>query len=367
MSLAVDCDFPGGNVLVESVAGDRIAVRPDLRDTEGWWFWWNFRVCGAAGRTIRVDFADPKGPVGPHGAVTSTDRRDWRWLGGEFDRSHFVAEVPPGADEAYFAFSFPYQLADWDRFAARHGARADVRLAELAVTEKGRSSPLLIVGDPEMAAHNVIVACRHHACEAMASYVLEGIVEGVLAPERRLLRESAAFTFVPFMDLDGVEAGDQGKSRRPHDHNRDYTEAPIYAAVRAMQTIVRDLAGRNLSVYLDLHCPWIRGSRDESVFLVEPPAPWAAEVGRFREVLRSVPTGPVPYTGKHDIAFGVDWNSGASPNSRNFICRHGGPGLRAGFGLEFSYSLTEGAPMTPEGARLFGRAMAQALEIYLAS
>ena len=32
---------------------------------------------------------------------------------------------------------------------------------------------------------------------------------------------------IPFVDIDGVENGDQGK-QAPHDHNRDYINSPIY-------------------------------------------------------------------------------------------------------------------------------------------
>jgi hypothetical protein len=224
-----------------------------------------------------------------------------------------------------------------------------------------------VIGDPERAGSNVLLACRHHACEAMASFLLEGIVEEVLAPGSAGLRAATAFTVAPFMDLDGVEAGDQGKARRPHDHNRDYLDAPLYPAVRAMQEVVRRLAGRNLVAYADLHCPWIRSGRNQSVFLVEPPPPWAAEVARFREVLARTPTGPVRYTGAQDIPCGVEWNSGDAPTSQRFVREHGGPGLRLVMGVEFSYSLAEGTAVTPESARLFGRGFARALAEYLGS
>ena len=88
----------------------------------------------------------------------------------------------------------------------------------------------------------VLLTCRHHACEMMASYSLEGIMEAVLASdEGRRLREQVEFFVVPFMDKDGVEEGDQGKNRKPHDHNRDYDGESLYASVRAVRELV---AGR---------------------------------------------------------------------------------------------------------------------------
>lgn len=50
--LQIDADFPGGNVVVDGVAGDVVRLHPDLRDTEGNWFYWCCRVRGAAGRTL---------------------------------------------------------------------------------------------------------------------------------------------------------------------------------------------------------------------------------------------------------------------------------------------------------------------------
>ena len=112
MAITVDCDYPGGNIILRKIDGSRIVVTQDQRDTEEWWFWWNFRVRGAAGRTLRVEFDNPRGgPVGPNGPVMSTDRRQWRWAreadgGGpcaEFDDFHFVVAVPEAADEVFFA------------------------------------------------------------------------------------------------------------------------------------------------------------------------------------------------------------------------------------------------------------------------
>ena len=40
--ICVDANFPGGNIVVDSIAGDLVTLRPDLRDTEGDWFYWYF-------------------------------------------------------------------------------------------------------------------------------------------------------------------------------------------------------------------------------------------------------------------------------------------------------------------------------------
>ncbi|MEM7236147.1 MAG: Gfo/Idh/MocA family oxidoreductase, partial [Planctomycetota bacterium] len=51
-----DTGFSSAGARFLSVKGNTVRLAPDLRDTEGWWFWWNFRVRGAAGKTFRFEF-----------------------------------------------------------------------------------------------------------------------------------------------------------------------------------------------------------------------------------------------------------------------------------------------------------------------
>ena len=60
-SVAVDANLPAGNVVVEGISGDTVRLRQDLRDTAGEWFYWAFRVTGAAGRTLTFDFTRSSG------------------------------------------------------------------------------------------------------------------------------------------------------------------------------------------------------------------------------------------------------------------------------------------------------------------
>ena len=69
--LTVDCDFPGGNILVDEIDGDTIALHQDLRDTEGDWFYWYFRVRGAAGREVTVRFTGSD-VIGVQGALIAS-------------------------------------------------------------------------------------------------------------------------------------------------------------------------------------------------------------------------------------------------------------------------------------------------------
>ena len=74
-AFTVDCGIPAGNVIVDSIEGDVAKVRQDMRDTKDGWFYWAFRVKGAAGKTVKFVFTDKYGggPVGVRGPVVSKD------------------------------------------------------------------------------------------------------------------------------------------------------------------------------------------------------------------------------------------------------------------------------------------------------
>lgn len=42
--MRIGTDFPGGNVAVRSLEEKRALLSPELRDTEGYWFYWCFEA-----------------------------------------------------------------------------------------------------------------------------------------------------------------------------------------------------------------------------------------------------------------------------------------------------------------------------------
>ena len=265
--VVVDDRMPAGNVVVEEIAGDTVRVRPDLRDTEGDWFYWAFRVAGAAGRTLTFRFGGAYGGhvVGVRGPMVSTDRgRTWAYAApGSFTSSSFTYTFAPDAGEVWFSECHPYHPADWEAFLARHAAARGVAFETgvLCTTRRGRPVEKArfgcLAGTPK---HTVLLTSRHHASETVATFALEGFLEAVLAEDDlgAWLRGNVEVLAVPFMDKDGVVDGDQGKNRRPHDHNRDYT-AFVHPETKAMVAWIRERTDNRLDVWLDLHCPWIRG------------------------------------------------------------------------------------------------------------
>lgn len=369
--IRIDADYPGGNIIVEAIEDDAVRLRPDLRDTTTWWFYWNFRVRGAAGRTLTFAFSD-QNPIGVRGPAVSTDAgKTWAWLGMEtVQGGTFRYAFPTDCDEVRFAFTYPYLEANLEQFLARHKAGGRVHVGELCTSSHGRSVQWLEVGQNEKAPHRVALLCRHHACETMASFLLEGVLESAVsdAPHGRWLREHVRILAVPFMDKDGVEEGDQGKNRAPHDHNRDYIEQSIYPEVRAIREFLPQWSAGRLSIGLDLHCPWIRGGSggpgdNEQVFFVGGPDEKAwARVQVLASVLESVQTGPIAYSARHDMPYGVGWNTSTGNCAQWLAAQEGEPAAAT---LEFPYANAGGTTVTPETARLFGHDLARAMHLYL--
>ena len=78
--MRIGTDFPGGNVAVRSLEEKRALLSPELRDTEGYWFYW----CFEAGFDVPGDYefefdGIAVGACGP--AVSEDGGRSWRWLG----------------------------------------------------------------------------------------------------------------------------------------------------------------------------------------------------------------------------------------------------------------------------------------------
>jgi len=369
----IDADYPGGNIIVERIEGDTAYIHQDISDTKGeWWFYWNFRVCGAAGRKLKFQFTN-KNPIGVHGPAVSTDTgKNWSWLGAASVKgSSFSYSFAEDAGEVRFCFTMPYQQVDLQRFLKRHANNPNLLVKELCKTRKGRTVERLhlgrLQGEPT---YRVLLTCRNHACETMASYVLEGILEAALAKtdDGRWFRENVEIMSVPFMDKDGVEDGDQGKNRKPHDHNRDYSGKSIYPSVRTIRQFVPKWSRGRLKVAFDLHCPGIRGTHNEVIYIVGSPYPaiWREQC-KFAKVLETVLTGSLNYRAKDNLPFGTAWNTAKNYSAGKSCSRWTSEleGIRLGASFEIPYANADGQSVTAESARAFGRDLARAIRRYL--
>ena len=273
---AVDTDLPAGNAVIEKIDGDTVRLRQNLRDSN-LWFYWAFRVKGAAGRTLKFEFTDKRwgGPVGVRGPVVSTDGgKTFSYpLDGKSRTDGFTYNFGVDENDVRFYECHPYVRDNWDAFIAKHSASRGERFVveTLCRSRKGAEVPCARFGcigrNPKF---RIFMSARHHCSESVASWVLEGVAEAFLADDGLgfWLRENVELMMVPFVDYDGVLAGDQGKVRKPHDHNRDYSEF-LYPETKAITDWIAGHAGGRLDMFIDVHCPWIRGRYNEWVY-----TPW---------------------------------------------------------------------------------------------
>ena len=378
--ITIRSDYPGGNVKVCGIdeANGVVRIAPDLRDTQGRWFHWDFTLRGAAGRKIHFTLPDDKwqyiSSLGP--AISKDGGSTWTWLRPDGTRHEpanaFDYTFGPDESETRFAVSIPYSQKDWDAFMAKWRGKG-VECGVLCKSQSGtRDTELVRIPCRKAAKWLFAFTARHHACETSANAPMEGVVEAILSrtPEGEWLRDNADCVFVPFMDKDGVENGDQGKNRRPYDHNRDYLKGR-YTSVRALkELLIRDSEGKQI-VFIDMHSPHVRslpscpeqdqvftfGCRDERLN-----AHWNAFRQNWKETQKG---GALVYDGKYDIFAGKgyaiqmekQWAAGfmsSDPWVRTL------PNCYLATCCEFGYSLCGGVYSFP-AARELGRNMLKAL------
>jgi len=373
--VVVDDKLPAGNILVLKQSEGKVELRQDQRDTKDEkWFYWAFRVTGAAGKTIRFEFTDKEpggGPVGVRGPVVSKDGgKSFAYpLDGKSDKCSFTYTFGKDENETFFYECFPYVLADWKAFVKKHEAELGKTFVveTLCKSKKGADVPRARFGCIRKAPkYRALLTARHHCSETSASWVLEGVAEAFFAKDElgAWLRENVELMMVPFVDYDGVQAGDQGKKRFPHDHNRDYTEF-IYPETKALTEWVKSYAGAKLDLFMDVHCPWIRGKYNEFLY-----TPWknpkiipSIEGEKFfSETLEKLQCGSMRYKASDDLPFGQSWNKGvnygAGASSVMWFARDV-KGLKLCRSFEVPFANANGAVVTPATCRDLGRDVAK--------
>jgi hypothetical protein len=370
--VTVDADYPGGNLLLDSIEGDTVSLHQDVRDTQGDWFYWNFRVRGAEGRTLTFKFT--KGNVlGVLGPAVSTDGGEtWAWLGKESVKdATFRYAFGADAKDVRFCVSIPYLEKDLKKFLERHAKSAHLRAETLCETKKGRKVERLHVGRLDgKASLKVVLTSRHHACEMIATHSLEGILETVLSDpgDGAWFRENVEVLAVPFMDKDGVEDGDPGKNRKPRDHGRDYAGESLYASTRALRDFLPRWSEGKLKFAMDMHCPTLRGAYNETIYFVgsENQENWA-KIQKLSKLLEETQTGALRYRAKDNLPYGTAWNKAESFTLGTSFGRWAIdlPGITAATTIEISYANANGTTVTAESARALGRDLARAIRKFL--
>lgn len=334
------------------IAGSTIHLDRDPRGSVGERWYWHVSIRG--GGQIHVEMAR-KGLLGGFGpAVSSDGGRTYRWLCPTYDeRTSFSLVV--GQHETRVAATMPYGLDDLCRYVR---ACPEVWMGSFGRSEAGRDLPLLRLAATGSPRRRVVLTARHHACEATASRVLEGILREVVSARRRG-DAWARFTEViacPMVDVDGVERGDQGKARQPHDHNRDYAVSSRYAAVRNIRSM--GLFEELPTAALDLHTPGLIGPLEERPFIIASGDRGDAEaIGAFATAVGDGRTSPLAV-----MVFDEPWNSASSTGQRCFVAwARSHPMVVLAGSVEYPNAAVRGLPLSTGAAHDFGRQIAVAL------
>ena len=340
--ITIRSTFAGGNVLVRGIEGNTVQIGPDLRGDRPWFYWYFEVEVAQPGRVTFVFPVDAGAQIGMNGPAFSLDQgKTWAWLG--MDNTQFLTpgRRDPTAPGDTFFFNFtpqnkrvrfsvgiPYLQSDLAVFANKVGAHPNLAIRVLTKSRGGKPVTVWQVGQPAPGKVPVLFSARHHACEAIASYVLEGFIEEALAdsPAGSAFREKYVLYAIPIVDVDGVEAGDQGKGRLPHDHNRDYgQDTMIYPSVIALVELARE---KKIELALDFHCPTLRMDIHQGVYFAGIKRPhieynldeliaWLDEerppavTGRERIMMSkpgpSAPTGGMPFSNYFAYQAGVNF------------------------------------------------------------
>jgi hypothetical protein len=216
----------------------------------------------------------------------------------------------------------------------------------------------------------MLLTARHHACEAIADYSMEGILATVLgdSEDGAWYRNNVEIMAIPFMDKDGVEDGDQGKNPRPFDFNRDYLGDSIYPEVRTLRQIVPGWSAGRLRIAMDMHCPALRGLEHERIHFVGTPyAEIWKRVERLSAILEHVEHGQLVFRSDGNLPWGTSWNIPANIGPHKNFAQWASdlPGIDIATTVEIPYANVSGQTVTPENARAFGADLARALRVYL--
>ena len=375
MSLKIESAFPGGNVFIEDINGFEVLLTRDMRNTAGDWFYWCFKALFDEEGLYRFTFTQPDSCSSCGPAVSYDNGLTWEWLSldcvsGQHNVFTYRFDGTKNP-EVIFCVGMQYLPRHLEEFLQRHAGNPCLTQSVLTRSRKNRSVPLLHIEDTSCTGtkKRLYFSSRNHCCEMMATYALEGILETALGEDEtgKLFRQHYVIDCVPFADMDGVVDGDQGKNRRPHDHNRDYGNAPIYPEVRAIQELLQQAP---LFFALDLHCPWLYGTaNNETIYFPGPEEEYyAKEMEKFSRILERRSPEEAPHFTANNIPFGTKWNTrsnystGSGLNCSGWIRKVCQPHFAQA--MEIPYAKAGEKVLNTTSVRAFGRAIAQSILEY---
>ncbi|CAN5238236.1 M14-type cytosolic carboxypeptidase [soil metagenome] len=257
MTLKIDADFDGGNIIVDraSIASADLRIRDDAG---GRWFqWFYFRVDGAAGQDLTLRITNAGASAYPDGwpgyrACVSTDNETWVRAETSYTSGVLGIRHKAATDTLWFAYFAPYDLARHQRLMTRADASDATTVREIGRSVDGRCIETISIGTGP---RQVWILGRQHSGETMASWWMEGALDALLDPAdamAKALLKTARLHIVPIVNIDGAARGHLRGNAAGLDLNRQWHDpdpqtAPEVACVLAAM----DKTGCDFS--LDVH------------------------------------------------------------------------------------------------------------------
>jgi len=365
----VSTDFPGGSARVETLdaAKQTLRITPTPHPDKGWACWWYFKLEGArTGESITLEVGTDSFAK-PDRAFYSLDNRTWKQTApGERRGDRIVYRHRLEAPEVWFAWGPPFVLKDAQTLIDQATKACPSAAAfELCKSREGRSVPALRVTQGDQPnRYGIWISARQHAWESGSSWVSKGLIEWLVSadPRAETLRREAVVYVVPIMDVDNVERGAGGKSQKPQDHNRDWTDEPHWPEVRAAQKLITTLDSyRAFDLFLDLHNPAPNDREPE--FFLPPREKLSPRAGRNLDAFLSAAlteiTGPLKYNGKSRET-GPSYDPNWARISGNWVSQNSHSHVVPAC-LETAWNTPNS---TPEGYQQVGRELGLAIERY---
>lgn len=376
MQISWNRDFPSGAAEnVYSKSDGAIAFSIPKEPGGGEYLWFHFEVTGVKSPDTEFVLENAAGAHQTGGRwqitrpVFSADGKTWvRAVETRYSREPGITQIfaspvfrfrsPISAETLRVAYCYPYTSEDLGNFLDQLKTEPDIISSSLGQSEEGRSIVQVdIEPRPNKSGENVPeiwVICREHPGETPASFVCEGMMDALLNhPAGQRLRDAFAFTFVPILNVDGVQHGYYYHNARGVNLARDwenFSSAEVRTLKAALET---ETTSKRLRLVINLHASNDPGKGH--FFIEMPDAKLKPQDAEFQRSIFQAADGNDPQLqGRSRVKLldlpGITGN--ALYQNYGVYCLY----------LESNYSLgADGSTVTPESLRRVGRAFVQAL------
>lgn len=230
----------------------------------------HFVVHGEPGTALTLEFVNldnvwngqPGSVANELKAVAISDDGGKNWKTVSTDRlegNRVQLRVTLTSPTLHVARMQPYRLSDLERLMTSIRGNRLVKIETIGKTAGGRDLEIVRIGN-EKAPHRVFLRARAHPWEAGSSWVMQGLIERLLAGDEETAKFLRAYSVsvLPLANKDGVARGGTRFNLRGKDLNRNWDKpadpaiSPENAALE--KWLEREIAaGRKPDLAMELH------------------------------------------------------------------------------------------------------------------